>query len=275
MIIPSIDVLDRTCSEAIAAGEKVVFSILNAHLIPEHKVALDNLLTSSDNRISRLSWLLQPPGKINGKNVLQHIERLNCILELSLPEGIGRSIHQNRLLKLAREGRKISSRDLTKFSSNRRHSILVCVIEEARATLTDEIIDLNDRILNSIFSRAKRTQADRLQNRGKLIHSKLNQYISVGQALCEARESGEDPWTAIENVMPWKEFITSLEETRFLARKNNFDPLHIITEKYSTLRKYVPVMLSSLQLNATPLKSQLYLHNDPLLYINRFTYRLA
>lgn len=37
-----------------------------------------------------------------------------------------------------------------------------------------------------------------------------------------------------------------------LARKNNFDPPHIITEKYSTLRKYATRMLSALQLVASP-----------------------
>lgn len=43
-----------------------------------------------------------------------------------------------------------------------------------------------------------------------------------------------------------------MEETRFLSRKGNFDPLHLITEKYSTLRKYAPHMLSALQFMATP-----------------------
>ncbi|EFO4726406.1 Tn3 family transposase, partial [Escherichia coli] len=74
----------------------------------------------------------------------------------------------------------------------------------------------------------------------------------VGQALSDARDSGGDPWLAIENILPWAEFVASLDETRHLARKNNFDPLHIITEKYSTLRKYAPRMLSALQLVATP-----------------------
>ncbi|AXI24628.1 Tn3 transposase DDE domain protein [Cardinium endosymbiont of Sogatella furcifera] len=252
VIIPTIDVLERTCSKAMAAGDKIVFSELNARLIPEHKVILDNLLIASNNHLSRLAWMLQPPGNINGKNVLQHIERLNTIVAMDLPVGIGRLVHQNRLLKLAREGRNMSSRDLTKFSSSRRYAILICVIEEARATLTDEIIDLHERILNSMFSRAKRTQAERLQQTGKLIQSKLYQYIAVGQALTEARESGEDPWTAIEHVIPWQEFITSLEETRFLTKKSNFDPLHIVIEKYSTLRKYAPRMLSVLELNAAP-----------------------
>ena len=252
VIIPTIDVLERTCSKAMAAGDKIVFSELNAQLISEYKVNLDSLLIALNNHLSRLSWILQPPGKINGKNVLQHIERLNTIVAIDLPVGIGRLVHQNRLLKLAREGRNMSSRDLTKFSSSRRYAILICVIEEARATLTDEIIDLHERILNSMFSRAKRTQAERLQQTGKLIQSKLYQYIAIGQALTEARESGEDPWTAIEHVMPWQKFIISLEETRFLTKKSNFDPLHIIIEKYSTLRKYAPRMLSALELNATP-----------------------
>ncbi|EPH1283801.1 Tn3 family transposase, partial [Escherichia coli] len=172
----------------------------------------DSLLISEGEQPSRLAWLLQPPGKINGKNVLQHIDRLNSIAALGLPDGIALSVHQNRLLKLAREGRKMSSRDLAKFTDVRRYATLVCVIQEARATLTDEVIELHERILGTLFSQAKRTQAERLQLTGKLIQSKLKQYFTVGQALLHARESGEDPWAAIEDVLPWQEFINSLEE---------------------------------------------------------------
>ncbi|BAG80431.1 truncated transposase (plasmid) [Escherichia coli SE11] len=87
--------------------------------------------------------------------MLQHIDRLNSIAALGLPDGIALSVHQNRLLKLAREGRKMSSRDLAKFTDVRRYATLVCIITEARATLTDEVIDLHERILGSLFSRGK------------------------------------------------------------------------------------------------------------------------
>ncbi|RAW96813.1 MULTISPECIES: Tn3 family transposase [unclassified Photorhabdus] len=252
VIFPSVEVIERTLAEVVTLADRSVFSTLTASLEEKHKLALDSLLISEGEQPSRLAWLLQPPGKINGKNVLQHIDRLNAISALGLPEGITLSVHQNRLLKLAREGRKMSSRDLTKFADTRRYATLVCVIQEARATLTDEIIELHERIIGSLFSRAKRTQAEKLQLTGKLIQNKLKQYVTVGQALLQARESGEDPWAAIEDVLPWQEFINSLEETRFLSRKDNFDPLHLITEKYSTLRKYAPRMLSALQFIAAP-----------------------
>lgn len=60
---------------------------------------------------------------------------------------------------------------------------MVCVLTEARATIIDEIIELHERILGSMFSRAKRQQAERLQKTPKLIQQKLRQYVSVGQAI--------------------------------------------------------------------------------------------
>ena len=80
IIILGIDVLERTCAEAMTLGDKTVYTTLNAHLDITHKSALDALLVTNEKQISRLTWLLQPPGKINGKNILQHIDRLDLPL---------------------------------------------------------------------------------------------------------------------------------------------------------------------------------------------------
>ncbi|MGT1163067.1 hypothetical protein ACVPQQ_23745, partial [Salmonella enterica subsp. enterica serovar Enteritidis] len=42
----------------------------------------------------------------------------------SAPEGLGRHIHQNRLLKLAREGGQMTPKDLGKFEPQRRYATL-------------------------------------------------------------------------------------------------------------------------------------------------------
>lgn len=43
------------------------------------------------------------PAAANPGHVLEHIGRLAALRALGLPEGIERRVHQNRLLKIARE----------------------------------------------------------------------------------------------------------------------------------------------------------------------------
>ncbi len=132
-------------------GDKVGYTTPNEHLNVTHKSALDAILVTAEKQISRLTWLLQPPEKINGKNVMScNIYTALTPLKLALPEGVERTVHQNRLLKLAREGRKMSNRDLADFAPARRYATMVCVLAEAKATIIDEIIELHDRILGSM-----------------------------------------------------------------------------------------------------------------------------
>jgi hypothetical protein len=59
--------------------------------------------------------------------MLEHIERLRTWRALDLPAGIERQIHQNRLLKIAREGGQMTSADLMKFEPERRYATLVAL----------------------------------------------------------------------------------------------------------------------------------------------------
>ena len=54
--------------------------------------------------------------------MLEHIERLKAWQALDLPAGIERLVHQNRLLKIAREGGQMTPADLTKFEPQRRYA---------------------------------------------------------------------------------------------------------------------------------------------------------
>jgi hypothetical protein len=59
------------------------------------------------------------------------------------------------LLKIAREGGQMTPRDLAKFEPRRRYATLVAVTLERRATVTDEIIDLHDRIMGRLFKQPR------------------------------------------------------------------------------------------------------------------------
>jgi len=87
--------------------------------------------------------------------MLEHIGRLGYLQAVGHPDGIGRSLHQNRLLKLAHTGGQTRAAELAKFEPQRRHATLVALVVEGVATVTDEIVDLHGRMLGRIFDAAK------------------------------------------------------------------------------------------------------------------------
>jgi hypothetical protein len=68
---------------------------------------------------------------------------------------------------------------------------LVAILVEATATLTDEILDLHDRVIGSFFTKAKNKHAKTFAAAGKAINEKLRLYAKVGSALIDAKEKGE------------------------------------------------------------------------------------
>ena len=202
--------------------------------------------------ITWLTWLRQAPLKPNSRHMLEHIERLKTFQLVDLPEGLGRHIHQNRLLKLAREGGQMTPKDLGKFEPQRRYATLAAVVLESTATVIDELVDLHDRILVKLFSGAKHKHQQQFQKQGKAINDKVRLYSRIGQALLEAKESGSDPYAAIEAVIPWDEFTESVSEAELLARPEGFDHLHLVGENFATLRRYTPALLEVLELRAAP-----------------------
>jgi hypothetical protein len=62
---------------------------------------------------------------------------------------------QNRLLQIAREGAQCAVYQLKEYEPDRRHGTLVALLIETAATLTDEILELHDRLIGSFFTQSK------------------------------------------------------------------------------------------------------------------------
>lgn len=253
IIIPALDVVERVCAEAITRANRRIYEALSEPLSSVHRHRLDDLLKRRDNaKTTWLAWLRQSPAKPNSRHMLEHIERLKAWQALDLPAGIERLVHQNRLLKIAREGGQMTPADLAKFEPQRRYATLVALAIEGMATVTDEIIDLHDRIMGKLFRAAKNKHQQQFQASGKAINAKLRLYGRIGQALLDAKQSGGDPFVAIEAIMPWDAFAESVTEAQKLAQPDAFDFLHRIGEGYATLRRYAPEFLNVLKLRAAP-----------------------
>lgn len=253
ILLPSINVVERICSEAITRATRHIYSALTVALTDSNLQQIDILLTlRPDTKVTTLAWLRQPPGAARARYLLEHILRLQTIREVKLPDGLDKAIHQNRLLKLAREGRQMTAQDLSKFETNRRYATLTALLLETQATIIDEIIELHDHMIGRLFNRAKRNHEQQFQQSGKSINEKVRLFWRIGHALLEAKRAGSDPFAAIEIIIPWDAFTQSVTEAQKLAQSEDFDYLHRIGDGYSQIRRYAPAFLEALQLKAAP-----------------------
>jgi hypothetical protein len=174
VIQPALTVVERACAEALTYSDRRIYRALTESFTEQHKRSLDNLLKiKPESNITWLVWLRQSPLKANSRYMLEYIERFKTFQSLALPDVIGRDVHQNRLLKLVREGGQMTPRNIRKFESDRRYATLVVLSLEGSATVTDEIIDLHDRILVKLFNTAKNKQQHQFQKQGKDINDKV------------------------------------------------------------------------------------------------------
>ena len=253
IILPTLDVIERVLSEALTCGTRVVYEALTAPLSDPHRRALDALLSMREGGMgSGLVWLRQPPGPPRPKHILVHLERLKAIRELGLPEGLEHTVHPNRLMKLAREGGQMTAQHLRDLESKRRYATLTALMLDTRATLIDEVIDLHDRLIGTLFNRAKRRHADRFQQSGKAINDKVRLYSRIGRALLEAKQTGGDPFAAIETILPWEVFSESVTEAEKLAQPEDFDYLPLVGDSFNQIRRYTPALLEALSMKAAP-----------------------
>ncbi len=120
---------------------------LTAALTDVQRAQLDGLLVVAPGaRMTTLAALRQPPRRPTPATFVALAERLQTIRAIGLNADIARQVHQTRLVRLAREGARYSPQFLQRFSPERRYATLVAFLIETSASLTDEAIELHDRL---------------------------------------------------------------------------------------------------------------------------------
>ena len=146
----------------------------------------------------------------------------------------------------------------------------MAILVEATATLTDEILDLHDRFVGSIFNKARIADGTRRSSlRAKRSTKRCVFTLSIGQALLAAKEHGADPFAAIEKIVSWVEFARTVSEAEQLAQPEDFDFLGLISNGFPQMRRYTPAMLDIFEFRAAPAAQPLLEVIDILRAMNR------
>jgi hypothetical protein len=101
-----------------------------------------------------------------------------------------------------------------------------------------------EHLVGKLFKKSERAHAEQFHASGKSINEKVRLYARIGQALIEARSSGADAFAAIEAVLPWPKFESTVAEAQTLAQPEEFDYLALLDERYGSVRKFARLLLA-------------------------------
>ena len=252
ILAPALSTIERLAWETRRRAQRLIFVRLTAALTDAQRSQLDALLVvPAGGRITPLAALRQSPSRPTPATFLALTGQLETIRALGLNPDVARQVHQTRLVRLAREGARYSPQFLQRFAPERRYATLVAFLLETGASLTDQALELHDRLIGQYHSQTQQTHADQFQQSGRAINEKVRLYASVGTAVITARQEAGDPYRAIEAVLSWEAFVRSVAEAEQLARPVAFDPLALLDTAFPRLRRYAPTLLDSFQFQGT------------------------
>lgn len=253
ILLPPAAVIERLCRKLRHQARQQIYRTLVEDLTTRQREQLEALLDiAPDVRVSRLAWLLQAPSAARGTALLAVLDRLAHIRDLGLKTGHGHRIPGGRLRQLAREGSRTTVQHLAEAAPLRRLATLTAVAIDVSETLTDLAIDVFDRLVGSLFRRAERRHADAFHRNGRAITEKVDLYAKLGAALIAAKDSGGDAFAAIEQVIPWERFTTTVAEAAALVPSEEFNPLDHLLTHYSAIRRWAPAFLAAFEFKAVP-----------------------
>jgi hypothetical protein len=101
-----------------------------------------------------------------------------------------------------------------------------------------EEYEADDALASAAFLAREDSRVKRVvMTSGKAINHKVLLYGRIGQVLLEAKRQGGDAFAAIESVMSWDDFASSVTDAQKLAQPADFDFLYLIGESYSLGRR--------------------------------------
>lgn len=253
IIVPPLPVIERLCAETATRALRHIYAALTAPLVVGQRKQLDALFLPYENcQFSVLAWLRLPVAATGPRHMNSLLARLHRVRSLGLAPCLEHVVHRNRLLKLARMAERTTLQHMRRFDEAPRYALLVALLLETRATLTDEILAMHDHIMGKLFARAKRKHDEVFLESAQTINAKIRIFAKVGQALLDARRTGKDPFTAIEAVLPWEIFEASVTEAGGIAKPTMDDSLSLIGTSYSQIRRYAPIFLETFEFRAAP-----------------------
>jgi len=237
IIAPGITTVERVVWIVQRLAERRVTRHLLGALSPEQRALLDTLLHGDADLHgrTRLTWLRAAPKIASAKSLRLVLERLAFVRGLGLPAPSPR-LHPHRLRQLGRRCAQYEAQPLAKLAPDRRHALLVAYLAELGPELTDQALDMFDKMMGELVRKGERKQELHLHRHARTLNANLHVLTTAADAFLTARREGLDPFATVFDAVPEETLSVTVDSAKGLVRPADLDSLDLIEPKYTRMR---------------------------------------
>ncbi|SEF07583.1 Transposase and inactivated derivatives, TnpA family [Rhizobiales bacterium GAS188] len=251
LILPAMDTIERVGLAGRARARRHAADALVATLTSQQLGRLDRLLVNDIKlNSSPLAWLRDIPESPSTTNINCIVERLAFVRAIGVPADIAGAVHEHRFRQFVREGAVAPAFLLSDYSAGRRRATLVASLVDLEARLSDAAVEMFDKLVGSLFTRAKRGQERRYQATARDVGQLMRLFGRTIAALSEAREGEADALAVIDEAVSWHRLLAAKPQVDALAELAGEDMLVSAAERYATIRRFAPAFLNAFTFRA-------------------------
>lgn len=251
-ILPSGDTLERAGLAGRARARKAAAAAIVEGLSSAELTRLDELVINNpDFGMTPLAWLRNFEEAPTAANINGLLERLRYVRGIGIHPVVGGAIPEFRFAQFVREGGVAPAFLLSDYSVNRRRATLTAAVIDLEARLADAAIQMFDRLIGGMFTRARRGRERRYQDSIQSVGQLMRLFGATITALDEAVQNGGDPLELIDEAVGWHRLVAAKAQVDALADLAGEDALVTATERYATLRRFSPAFLAAFTFKAS------------------------
>ena len=243
VMLPSVSTLERIIASVLAHSTTELFESIANRLPEKLRIAIDLLVEvpTGDAR-SSLFRLKDYPKSANAAVIKGDIVRLRLIEELLGNDGALDNLDPKIVRQLGQLGRRYDARDLRRFAKPKRDALVACYLVEARKTLLDQIVEMNDLFLTGMNRRSRNSVENQRKSLRRRSRDGLQRVLGAVDALVAAE--GSQTITAFRDALGTPELIQAAIACRAYERLEERGHLDAMLARYSTLRQYLPAFFA-------------------------------
>nr|WP_245416008.1 Tn3 family transposase [Mesorhizobium denitrificans] len=246
ILLPARGALEAIIHVAIRRGIRIAHRALAGGLSEDQKRDLNELLDPREGMsVTVLAWARTPAMSPTAINLDRIAERVQFLRSLNLPVELMERIPAKIFDELAAEGTRMSAQHLRDLNPERRYAVLAATALHLSRHLTDCAIDVFKKLIGALTRRADNQATARITRSVREVQKPLKDVSKICHAIIEAKEKGEDIGRALERIIQWPIFTTSVQAVDTLIAPDSIDGKIEMLQRYPTIRKMAPKFLST------------------------------